>query len=39
MMKTLASVGTDVSKHDPVLAAAYKIVADTAARTRQSPTQ
>ena len=39
MMKTLASVGTDVSKQDPALAAAYKIVADAAARTRQSPTQ
>jgi TRAP-type C4-dicarboxylate transport system substrate-binding protein len=39
MMKTLASVGTDVSKHDPALAAAYKIVADAAARTRHSPTQ
>jgi TRAP-type C4-dicarboxylate transport system substrate-binding protein len=39
MMKTLASVGTDVSKRDPALAAAYKIVADAAARTRQSPTQ
>ncbi len=39
MMKALASVGTDVSMQDPPLAAAYKIVADAAARTRQSPTQ
>jgi TRAP-type C4-dicarboxylate transport system substrate-binding protein len=39
MMKTLASVGTDVSKRDPAIAAAYKIVADAAARTRPSPTR
>jgi TRAP-type C4-dicarboxylate transport system substrate-binding protein len=39
MMKMLASVGTDVSKQDPAIAAAYKIVVDAAARTRQSPTQ
>jgi TRAP-type C4-dicarboxylate transport system substrate-binding protein len=39
MMKTLASVAPGVSKKDPKLAAAYKIVADTAARTEQSPSQ
>jgi TRAP-type C4-dicarboxylate transport system substrate-binding protein len=33
MMKTLSSVGADVSKSDPQLAAAYKIVTDAAART------
>ncbi len=32
MMTTLASVGVDVSKHKPKLAAAYKIVTDAAAR-------
>jgi len=37
MMKTIASVATDVSSKDPALAAAYKIVADAAARVRQSP--
>jgi TRAP-type C4-dicarboxylate transport system substrate-binding protein len=39
MLKTLASVAPDVSKKNPALAAAYKIVADAAARTRQLPTQ
>jgi len=39
MMRTISSVGTDVSKKDPALAAAYKIVADAAARTRQAPSQ
>ena len=39
LTKTLASVAPDVSKKDPELAAAYKVVADVAARTRQSPTQ
>ncbi len=39
MMKTLASVAPGVSKNDPKLAAAYKIVADAAARTEQSPSQ
>ena len=34
MMKTLSSVGADVSKHKPALAAAYKIVTDAAARAR-----
>jgi TRAP-type transport system periplasmic protein len=38
-MKTLASVGPDVSSKKPDLAAAYKIVADAAQRTRQSPSQ
>jgi TRAP-type transport system periplasmic protein len=37
--KTLASVGADVSSKSPALAAAYKIVADAAQRTRQSPSQ
>ena len=39
MMKTIANVGADVSSKNPALAAAYKIVADAAARTRQSPSQ
>jgi TRAP-type transport system periplasmic protein len=39
MMKTIASVAPDVSSKNPALAAAYKIVADAAARTRQSPSQ
>lgn len=38
-MKTLASVGADVSSKNPTLAAAYKIVTDAAARTRQSASQ
>src|SRR5579863_9354929 len=36
MMKTIASVAPDVSSKNPKLAAAYKIVADAAARTRQA---
>jgi TRAP-type transport system periplasmic protein len=32
MMKTLASVGADVSSKDPALAAAYKLVTEAAAR-------
>ena len=39
LMKTLASVGIDVSQSNPALAAAYKIVTDAAARTRQAPSQ
>ncbi len=39
MMKTLSSVGTDVSKSDPQLAAAYKIVTDAAARTAPTANQ
>jgi TRAP-type C4-dicarboxylate transport system substrate-binding protein len=39
MLKTLSSVGADVSKSDPQLAAAYKIVTDAAARTRQAGRQ
>jgi TRAP-type C4-dicarboxylate transport system substrate-binding protein len=39
MMKTLSSVGADVSSKKPELAAAYKIVTEAAARTRQSPSQ
>jgi len=34
MLKTLASVGADVSKTKPAVAAAYKIVTDAAQRTR-----
>jgi len=37
MMKTISTVAPDVSGKNPALAAAYKIVADAAARTRQSP--
>jgi hypothetical protein len=33
MMKTLASVGADVSSKNPVLAAAYQIVTEAAKRT------
>ena len=39
LMKTLSSVGADVSKSNPQLAEAYKTVADAAARTRQAPSQ
>jgi TRAP-type C4-dicarboxylate transport system substrate-binding protein len=39
LMKTLASVGADVSKPNPTLASAYKVVTDAAARTRQAPSQ
>jgi len=39
MLKTIGSVGPDVSSKNPALAAAYKIVADAAARTRKSPSQ
>ncbi|MGH6671910.1 MAG: TRAP transporter substrate-binding protein [Xanthobacteraceae bacterium] len=39
MMKTISSVGADVSKKNPAVAAAYNIVADAAARTRQAPSQ
>jgi TRAP-type C4-dicarboxylate transport system substrate-binding protein len=39
MMKTLSSVGADVSKSDPKLAAAYKIVTEAAERTRQAASQ
>jgi TRAP-type C4-dicarboxylate transport system substrate-binding protein len=38
-MKTLSGVGADVSSKKPELAAAYRIVADAAQRTRQSPSQ
>jgi len=34
MLKTLASVGEDVSKTKPALSAAYKVVTDAAARTK-----
>jgi len=34
MMKTLASVGTDLSKSKPALAAALKVVTDASAQTR-----
>lgn len=39
MLKTVSSVGADVSKTDPQLAAAYKIVTDAAARAAQAPSQ
>jgi TRAP-type C4-dicarboxylate transport system substrate-binding protein len=39
MMKTLGSVGADVSKSSPALAAAYKVVTDAAVRTRQTASQ
>ena len=39
MLKTIASVAPDVSAKNPAVAAAYKIVADAAARTRQSSRQ
>ncbi len=38
-MKTLSSVGADVSATKPRLAAAYQIVTDAARRTRQASTQ
>jgi TRAP-type C4-dicarboxylate transport system substrate-binding protein len=39
MMKIISSVAPDVTKTDPELAAAYKIVADSAERTQQLPSQ
>jgi TRAP-type C4-dicarboxylate transport system substrate-binding protein len=39
LMKTLSSVGTDVSKSKPRLAAAYRVVTAAAERTRQASTQ
>ncbi len=39
LMKTLASVGEDVSQSKPALRDAYEIVADAAKRTRQAPSQ
>jgi TRAP-type C4-dicarboxylate transport system substrate-binding protein len=39
MRKTIISVGPDVSSRNAALAAAYKIVTDAAARTRQSAGQ
>jgi TRAP-type transport system periplasmic protein len=39
LMKTLSSVGTDVSKSNSQVAEAYKIVTDAAARARQAPSQ
>jgi len=39
LMKTLSSVGADVSKSNPQVAEAYKIVTDAAARARQAPSQ
>jgi TRAP-type transport system periplasmic protein len=35
LLKTISSVGADVSSKNPALAGAYKIVADAAERTRQ----
>jgi TRAP-type C4-dicarboxylate transport system substrate-binding protein len=39
LMRTLSSVGDDVSKPKPALHEAYQIVADAAKRTRQAPSQ
>jgi TRAP-type transport system periplasmic protein len=39
MLKTLASVGDDVSKSKPALHEAYEIVTDAAKRTRQAASQ
>jgi TRAP-type C4-dicarboxylate transport system substrate-binding protein len=39
LMKTISSVAPDVSSKNPALATAYKVVADAAQRTRQSPSQ
>jgi TRAP-type transport system periplasmic protein len=39
MLKIISSVAPEVSSKNPALAAAYKIVADAAARARQSPSQ
>jgi TRAP-type transport system periplasmic protein len=36
LLKTISSVGADVSKSNPQLAAAYKIVTDAAARAQQA---
>ena len=38
-LQTIASVGTDVSKSNPQLAAAYKIVTDAAARAQRTGKQ
>jgi hypothetical protein len=34
LLKTLASVGADISKSKPELSAAYQVVTDAAQRTR-----
>ena len=39
LLKTLSSVGADVSKSNLQLAAAYKLVTDAAARAAQTPSQ
>jgi TRAP-type transport system periplasmic protein len=39
MVRTLASVGEDVSKENPALHDAYEVVADAAKRTRAAPSQ
>jgi TRAP-type C4-dicarboxylate transport system substrate-binding protein len=39
LMRTLSSVGDDVSKPKPALHEAYQIVSDAAKRTRQAPSQ
>ncbi|HEY2530418.1 MAG TPA: TRAP transporter substrate-binding protein [Xanthobacteraceae bacterium] len=39
LLKTIVSVGPEVSSRNPALSAAYKIVADAAARTQQSASQ
>jgi hypothetical protein len=38
-MKTLASVGADVSKDKPAVRDAYTVVTAAAQRTRQAPSQ
>jgi TRAP-type C4-dicarboxylate transport system substrate-binding protein len=38
-MRTLSSVGDDVSKTKPALREAYQVVSDAAKRTRQAPSQ
>lgn len=39
MMRTLSQVGEDVSKGNPALHEAFRLVADAATRTRQAQTQ
>ena len=38
-LKTISSVGADVSKSNPQLAAAYKVVTDAATRAQQAAKQ
>jgi len=39
MMKTLSSVGDDVSKNEPAVREAYQVVTEAAKRLRQTPSQ